>query len=103
MQTIQAQAVPNQQLTCQLGSQSVTITIAQYAYGLFMSVAVAGEPVINSVLCQNRNRIVRSAYLGFDGDFSWYDTQGASDPVFNQIGTRFLLLYLSESDLAAAA
>lgn len=101
MQTIQAQAVPNQQMQCQLGTQSVTLIIAQTTYGLFMTVEVAGETIIAGVICENLNRIVRDAYLGFSGDFVWYDTQGADDPIYTGIGTRFALIYLSPSDLAA--
>ena len=101
MQTVLAQAIPNQQLQCQFGNQSVTLVIVQYATGLFISVAAASVPILNSALCKNRTRIVRDAYLGFDGDFIWIDTQGDSDPSYAGIGTRFLLIYLSSDDLAA--
>lgn len=101
MQTILAQAVPNQQLTCQLGTQSVTLVVTQMAYGLFMTVAVAGVTILSNVPCQNLNRVVRDAYLGFVGDLLWFDTQGSANPVYTGIGTRYLLLYLSPADLAA--
>jgi hypothetical protein len=101
MQTILAQAIPNQQLSCQLGAQSVTLVITQMAYGLFMTIAVAGVTILNNAPCQNLNRVVRDAYLGFVGDFLWFDTQGSSDPVYTGIGTRYQLLYLSPADLAA--
>ena len=67
-----------------------------------MSVAISNSPIVNSVPCQNRNRVVRDAYLGFDGDFIWVDTQGNSDPYYTGIGSRFLLIYLANADLAAA-
>jgi len=66
-----------------------------------MDVLVGGTTIISGVICENLNRIVRDAYLGFSGDFAWYDTQGTSDPVYTGIGTRFVLLYLTPDDLAA--
>lgn len=101
MQTIAAQAIPNQQLQCQLAGQIVTLTIIQQNFGMFMTVEVGGDTIIAGVICLNLNRIVRDAYLGFLGDFIWYDSQGEDDPIYTGIGTRFQLIYLSQSDLAA--
>lgn len=101
MLTIGAQAVPNQQLQCQLGTQPVTLNITQYQYGLFMDVLVNGTAIISGVICENLNRIVRDAYLGFSGDLLWYDTQGTSDPVYTGIGSRYQLIYLTPDELAA--
>jgi hypothetical protein len=100
MLLVGALAIPNQQLSCQLNSQAVGVNIYQYAYGLFMDVYVAGTAIITGVICENLNLIVRDAYLGFQGDFVWFDGVGASDPVYTGIGTRFKLVYLSPTDLA---
>ena len=94
-------AVPNQSLQVQLGGQSCTLNIAQTAYGLFMDVIVGTEQIIAGVICQNWNRIVRSLYLGFVGDFAWIDTQGDDDPIYTGIGSRYQLIYLEQSDLPA--
>jgi hypothetical protein len=94
-------SVPNQQLQVQLGGQSCTLNIYQNAFGLFMDVLVGTEQIIAGVICQNWNRIVRSLYLGFTGDFAWLDLQGDSDPIYTGIGTRYQLIYLEESDLPA--
>jgi hypothetical protein len=101
MQTVPVQAVSSQQLQCLLGNQAVTLEIAQMTYGMFMNVAVSGNAIINGVICENLNRIVRSVYLGFLGDFIWFDTQGTTDPIYTGIGARYQLLYLSTADLAA--
>ena len=92
-------AVPSQTMQILLGGQSCDLTIFQLDYGLFMTVAIAGQDVINSVICRNLNRIVRSLYLGFSGDFVFQDTQGTDDPVYTGLGTRFLLYYLSAAEL----
>jgi hypothetical protein len=99
MQTVPVQAVPNQTLQAQLGGQACTVNVYQLDYGLFMDVLVNGAPVVLGTVCENLNRIVRSLYLGFAGDFMWVDTQGSSDPVFTGLGSRFELVYLEVADL----
>jgi hypothetical protein len=42
------------------------------------SPAVVGSPIVQGVVCQRWNRIVRSGYLGFVGDLAFWDTQGSS-------------------------
>ena len=101
-QIVPVQAVPNQTLQVQLANQPTTLNIYQLSTGLFMDVEVNGELIIGGVICQNLNRIVRSAYLGYPGDFVWDDTQGTSDPVYTGLGARYLLAYLNVADLAAA-
>src|SRR5690242_826481 len=105
MQKIPLNAVPNQTLSTTLGDQQVGLAIRQTRYGLFMDVYLSGALLIGGVICENLNRIVRSAYLGFAGDFVWYDTEGASDPYFTGIGTdgRFQLLYLTADEIALAS
>lgn len=102
MQTVAAQAIPNQTMQVQLGNQPVTLNVYQFTFGLFMDVIQGTTKVASCQPCQNRNRIVRYAYLGFAGDFIWVDTQGSDDPVYTGIGTRWQLIYLSPADLAAA-
>jgi hypothetical protein len=102
MQTISVQALPNQTLNVQLGSQAVTLNIYQQMFQLAMDVVSGGDLVASCIPCLNLNRIVRYAYLGFSGDFVWFDTQGTDDPVYTGVGARWQLLYLSPSDLAAA-
>lgn len=98
---VPVQALPNQTLQVQLDGQSCTLNIYQFQYGLFMDVYVGAALVVAGVVCENLNRIVRSIYLGFTGDFVFFDTQGTDDPVYTGLGARFLLVYLEESDLPA--
>lgn len=103
MLTVGAQAIPNQQLQCQLGNQAVTLNIYQTPFAMHMDVLVGSDLIVAGVICENANRIVRDAYLGFSGDFVWFDTTGeGNDPVYTGIGTQFSLIYLSPAELAAA-
>ena len=101
MQVVPIQPLPNQTLQVQLGGQSCTLNIYQNAYALFMDVYVGADQIVAGVICQDDNRIVRSAYLGFIGDFIFNDLQGTSDPLYPQLGSRFQLLYLEASDLSS--
>jgi len=106
MQTIPLRPLPNQTLQAQVNGQPCTIDVVQMAYGLFMTLFVSNTPIIYNVICLNRNRIVRSAYLGFTGDFCFYDTQGDTDPVYTGLGdadARYQLVYLDPTELPAEA
>lgn len=72
-------------------------------YGMFIDVYLNNALVIGGVQCLNMNRIIRSAYLGYDGDFAFFDTQPTfeggvpifSDPFYAGLGSRFVLAYLT--------
>lgn len=100
MQLIPLQATANQTVSVQLSGQSCTLNVYQKSTGLFMDVLVNDVLIIGGVLCENLNRIVRSTYLGFIGDFAFVDTQGTLDPYYEGIGSRYYLIYLNASELA---
>lgn len=103
-QIVPTQPIQNQTLFAQLGGQACEIALQQMAFGLFMTVSVGNEVIIAGVICLNATLIVRSAYLGFSGDLEFVDTQSLTDPqdpVYTGLGSRFQLLYLSASEVAA--
>jgi uncharacterized protein DUF6983 len=99
MLIVPVRAVPNQTLSILLANQLCQLTLKTRFYGLFMDVSVNDAPIVQGVICQNWNRIVRSAYRGFVGDFAFWDTQGSADPVYTDLGSRYLLYYLEKSNL----
>lgn len=99
MQIIPLKPLPSQTVSVGLANQNCTLNVYQKSTGLFMDVYVNGALIIGGVICENLNRIVRSAYLGFVGDFSFVDTQGSEDPVYTGIETRFFLMYIEQSEL----
>lgn len=100
-QTVPLADVPSQLVQVQLGGQACEIAVYQEATGLFCDVSVnnAPAPLIAGVICENLNRIVRSLYLGFIGDFVFVDTAGSSDPSWPGLGSRYQLVYLTPADL----
>lgn len=99
---IPLQPKPYQKLAVQLSNQACQIEIYQENYGLFIDLYVNNKLIIGGVICQNLNRIVRSVYLGFQGDLTFMDTQGADDPIYTGLGSRFQFFYLEPADLVSA-
>lgn len=99
MKLLPLNKVPAQTLSATLADQIAGLRIYQLRSGLYMDVYKDGSLVIGGVICQNLNRIIRSAYLGFNGDFVWYDSQGSSDPAYDGLGERFFLYYLEAAEI----
>lgn len=101
MQIIPLDPVPAQNFSVLLNQQNVQINLFQKSTGMFIDIYVDSTAIVLGVLCENLNRIVRSLYLGFQGDLSFVDNQGADDPVFAGLGTRFSLAYIPPEELPA--
>lgn len=99
MLVVPLQSIPNQMVTVTLANQICQVNVYQLETGLFMDLYVGNVLIVAGVICENINRIVRDAYLGFIGDFIFMDTQGTSDPIYTGLGERWPLLYLEASDL----
>lgn len=99
MLIVPTQPIANQRFNVLLGGQSCTIRLAQRRTGLFLDLYVNNALVLGGVVCRDRDRIVRDAYLGFSGDLTTIDTQGASDPTYAGLGSRYVLAYLDPADL----
>lgn len=99
MLNIPLQATPAQSLSVVLNNQNCQINVYQKSTGLYLDLAVNNSPIVNAVICLDRVKIVREAYLGFQGDLAFADIQGTSDPDYMGFGSRYLLIYLEPSDL----
>jgi hypothetical protein len=84
---------PAQTVTTTIGDQRIRLNVRTRAFGLFVDIYVNDVLVLGGILARNLNRLVRSAYLGFIGDLFFFDTQGTSDPSFDGLGGRFVLIY----------
>jgi len=94
-QIIPITAVGSQSFTVLLGSQQCAINVYQLSTGLYCDLVVNNNPIVSTMLCLNLVGLVREAYLGFTGQLFFYDTQGASDPEYSGLGTRYQLVYQS--------
>lgn len=101
MLIIPTKPVAAQTISVLLAQQDCQIVISQKSTGMYLDLYVGGALIIGGVICENLNRIVRSLYLGFVGDLAFLDTEGAGDPVYTGLGTRYLLAYIEQSELPA--
>lgn len=99
MQIIPLAAVPSQAFGVTLGAQLCQINIYTEDTGLYLDLAVNNVPLVRAVICMDRVKLVREAYLGFLGDLVFEDTQGLTDPVYTGLGARYQLVYLEPADL----
>lgn len=97
MEIIPLRAIPNQTVIVRLLEQVTQLNVYQKPQGLFIDVLVNNAPIVMGVICQDRNAIVRDAYLGFIGDIAFLDNEGTEDPIYTGLGSagsRFSLAYL---------
>lgn len=85
--------VSAQQEVVTLSNQNCRLRFVQYETGLFADIYVNDALLVGGVACQDRNPLVRGAYLGFAGNLTFYDLQGREDPTFTGLGSRFVLVY----------
>lgn len=94
------QAVPSQTVSVTLGGQACQLNVYSKSAALYVDIYVNNAVIALGVQCENGNRLVRYAYLGFIGDLIFVDTQGSADPFYTGLDGRFLLEYLDTADLA---
>ncbi len=99
MKWIPLQPVPSQTLSVVLSGQNCQISVYQKSTGLYLDLKVDDAAIVTTVLCHDRVRLVRSAYLGFAGDLAFEDTLGQTDPQYDSLGSRFVLSYLEPVEL----
>ncbi len=97
---IPLQAVPSQSFNVGLSNQACQVNIYQKSTGLFFDLLVANAPIVTGVICRNLTKLVRYLYLGFIGEFAFIDTQGATDPYYTGLGSRYLLAYVPPATTA---
>ena len=115
MQVIPLTAVPSQLVSPVLNGQSTSISIYQLGFppnqDLYCDIVANGAPIINCRKCRAYSgsateapafMLLNARYQGFDGDFLFIDTQGDEDPRYAGLGTRWVLIYFTPADLAAA-
>jgi hypothetical protein len=98
MQIVPLQPVPSQTVKVILNNQVCQINVYQKFFGLYVDILVNNSLIIGGVVCENLNRIVRSKYLGFIGDFTFFDTQGTDDPDYTGLGDQFVFCYIDPTD-----
>jgi hypothetical protein len=100
MLLVPLQPVPYQTLQITLVGQNCQLSLYVTAHGVYFDLIVNGVPVSVANLCRNIVLLNPIAYSGFIGNFFFIDTQGNEDPLWEGLGTRFMLIYLTAAELA---
>lgn len=94
------QPVPSQQLQIVLGGQNCQIAVYLRGSAMYVDLNVNGADISIGVLALNLVPLVPTVYFGFAGNLVFLDTQGSTDPTYNELGSRYVLLYLTATDYA---
>jgi hypothetical protein len=80
--------------------QGYTNDVKALESSLYFSLETNNNEITNATICENLNPLIKQDYLGFSGNFLFVDTQGGSNPFYNGLNTRFLLVYLTDEEYA---
>lgn len=103
MRQIPLQPVPAQRLQVVLDDQNCTLVLYSRGGRLYADLDAGSDVVFRGAVCRCGADIVQSPTLRFSGSLHFYDTQGAQDPEYDGLGSRFILLYLSDGENVPAA
>lgn len=94
LQTVPLSAVPNQAFSLVLNNRNVAMRVRSLGGQTYIDVACEGVPICAGRLCRDRVLLTpRAQYLGFpDLQLFFADLRGASDPLWRDFGSRFVLL-----------
>lgn len=99
MKIISLNAIDAQEFSSNLGGIAYNFRLLDKGEaGVFLDIYEGVDPVLTGILCLDRVRLVRSAYLNFPGDLMFVDQEGFTHPVYTGFGSRYLLYYLTEDD-----
>ena len=94
-QQVPLKAVRSQVLSVTLAKQTCQIRVYTLTTGLYLDLYVNNVTIVTCVLCQDRTNLIRGAYIPFSGNLFFADTQGTSDPTYDGLGARYVLVYSS--------
>lgn len=95
-------ATPNQELAIELEEQDCTIQVRQLGNYTYLTLWVDSELIIENAICMPGVAVLQGYIQGFNGNFVLVDksdpnNQQLSD--YTELGSRFLLLYLTEAEV----
>lgn len=87
----------SQRLSVTLGRQEVDIALTMRLGKLYIDVKANRVPVVSGRVCLNKESIVNEAFRPFVGELYFEDLQGNDDPVFGELGKRFVLRWVTNA------
>ena len=90
--------IPAQRCSVILGGRNCVLSLYQRERTLYADLEVNGVPVAQGAACRNLADIVQSPARDFSGTLHFVDTTGDTDPVWEKLGSRYLLIYAEEGE-----
>lgn len=92
-------AEPNQEVETLLDGQNCIITLYQRGGKMFLDLTADDTPVVRGAIIHNDTDILPYYTESFRGNLRFLDRENDSDPLWEGVGKRFFLYYLTEQDL----
>lgn len=89
---------PFQVFNIVLDGQECTITLEARMNSLFLTLEVGNEIVVQNAICNGLSNIITVSNSVFRGSLHFYDTLGETPPIWERLGERYLLYYVSADD-----
>ena len=86
--SIDLKKVPNQTVSTTISTDTYDIELNTRLDQLYMSITKNGVVVVYNRICQNKNVIAKN--------FMFVDLNASSDPTYDQLTTRYILLWSDE-------
>lgn len=98
IQTVPLAATPNQTFSVVLNDRDVGITVRSLAGQVYVDVVADGVAICAGQIARDRVTLTpRATYLGLpDVSLVFADLRGTSDPVWQDFGTRYVLLSVGD-------
>ena len=106
METIPVRPEPNQTFQVVLHDQDCSLRIyarnmADGSEPLYMDLYVDEQPIFYGTLCKDALVLPLYDYMPFEGGLLFVDMNGAEDPQWSGLGTRWQLVYLTQAEVTA--
>lgn len=98
MTSIPISALPSQEFRVVLDDQDCTISLYWRQDKVYLDLHVDQTPIIVGALCQNRANIIKTASPYFRGTLHFVDLLGESAPYWEDLDTRYILLYATQEE-----
>ena len=98
MIVIPLDAIPWQAFNIVLDGQKCAIEIRQIAQNLYCDLTVNDIDVFKGRICEDRASINLYPTRYFSGNLIFIDTRGKDHPQYEGLGTRWILVYVSEDE-----
>ena len=95
-------ATPNQELAIELEEQDCTIQVRQLGNYTYLTLWVDSTLIVENAICMPGVAILQGYIQGFKGNLVLVDSSDSNNQQlsdYTELGSRFLLLYLTEAEV----